>query len=149
MDVLKEVKRIKNECHEVEITPTELCRMIGVKPGLIGSWKARAVDLKYQPRASIVAKVNAKLKELRAAKDSKDLQGMRETKARPVLQVVDEVKAASQPYIFDDREKAALEKTLQPTGHQVLKQIILDRLCTMSLVQLALLLAHMEQGNGK
>lgn len=155
IDVAKEVARIKKECGEVGITPTELCRSIGVKAGLVTSWGWRAgQDPNFRPRGSVFEAMNEELKRLRRQKDEEALAQMRQNKdvvpkhlqnPGPKIEVI-ETKPPAGTYDDPDLRGATYLRPLNACD--ALTSIIKEKIKGMTLVQLAMLLSHIE-GNGK
>lgn len=139
MEVLKEVARLKKECNELGITAQDLCSMVHVKKQLISSWVYRSKDNPaYKPRQSVLLQMNEKLEELRRSK-----RGEGKATTLPAQTIA--------PDFDDDDLEPAINQALnrRPSACQVLTEIITDKVRGMSLVQLAMLIGHIEGMNGK
>lgn len=133
MNVANEVARLRRECSELGITGVDLCKAVGVKAQLISSWITRSKgDAKYQPRASVLKRMNEKLAALRKTKTEQ--AGLKQPYIKP-------------PPQFDDETPIVLPNH-KPSACEILTGIIQEKLRGMTLVQLAQVIGFIE-GNGK
>ncbi len=147
--VEREVAFIQRAAKELNMSVNDLCGLAGLKQGLVSQWLSR---LKHgqitRIRASTLLAIHNKVAELRREKRANGaaekavVEVKVEPKAPPAMVCLTE---DDLPKDFTNTTPAAKVTS----GHQALAGIIREKLNGMSLVQLALLLAHIEGGNGK
>lgn len=164
-ELLNYLTHVERQAVSLGLSTAELVTMAGLKPAYVAQlrWRAKKGHIGVL-RPSTKQKLNQTIKDLKQKHQPDEPKVNELLTETPILdrhvgltkeQEAKARRAIENPFmtLLTDDDIESIQSLPPParvppptTGHQALVRIIQDKLSAMSLVQLALLLAHMEEG---